>query len=186
MLDLKQEKEIIKQIKKGNKEAFGQLYDTYAPKIYRFIRLKVDSQENAQDLTAETFLRIWDFLNKKRKIKERFQSLLYKIARNLIVDFYRSRTVKEFLIDDIFEEVTKIEDDQKSDELVLKQEEIKELRNALIRINPNYQDIIIWYYVDELSISEIAEILNKKEGTVRVLIHRAVNALKRVMLTEEN
>ena len=181
MLQLEQEKEILKRIKNGENEAFGELYDFYAPKIYRFVRLKVDSQENAQDLTSEAFLRIWRYLQKQRKIRERFQSLLYKIARNLVIDFYRSRSTREILIEDDLEEFFNTEDNEKSDDLTLRQEDTKEIKKALVQINPNYQDVITWYYLNELSISEIAEILEKKEGTVRVLVHRAIKSLRNVM-----
>lgn len=181
MLVLEQEKEILKKIKKGDNEAFGELYDFYAPKVYRFVRLKVDSQETAQDLTSEAFLKIWQYLSEQRKIRERFQSLLYRIARNLIIDFYRSRSMREILLEDSLEELSEIEDENTSDELVLRQEEMKKVRRAIVQIHPNYQDVVVWYYIDELSISEIAEILEKNQGTVRVLIHRAVKALRGVM-----
>jgi len=182
MLVLEQEKQILKRIKKGDNEAFGELYDAYAPQVYRFVRLKVDSQETAQDLTSEAFLRIWQHLQKQRKIKERFQALLYKIARNLIIDFYRTRSNRAILLDDELKELSNIEDDKRSDDLVLRKDEIKEIKKALVQINPNYQDVIVWYYVDDMSISQIAEILEKKEGTVRVLIHRAIKALKEAMI----
>lgn len=181
MLVLEQEKEILKKIKKGDNEAFGELYDFYAPKVYRFVRLKVDSQETAQDLTSEAFLKIWQYLSEQRKIRERFQALLYRIARNLIIDFYRSRSMREILLEDSLEELSEIEDENTSNELVLRQEEMTKVRRAIVQIHPSYQDVVVWYYIDELSISEIAEILEKNEGTVRVLIHRAVKALKSVM-----
>ena len=183
MIALEQEKEILKRIKKGDNEAFGELYDFYAPRVYRFVRLKVDSQETAQDLTSETFLRIWQHLQKQRKIRERFQSLLYKIARNLIIDFYRTKSVREILVEDNLEEFFGIEEGRVVEELVFRQEEISEVRKALLKINPTYQDVIVWYYLDELSVSEIAEILEKNEGAVRVLIHRALKALR--ILIEE-
>ena len=181
MLVLEQEKDILKKIKKGDNEAFGELYDFYAPKIYRFVRLKVDCQETAQDLTSEAFLKILQYLQEQRKIRERFQALLYRIARNLIIDFYRSRSVREILIEDNLEEFSNIADKETSDELVLRQEEMRKIRRAVAQIHPSYQDVIIWYYIDELSATEIAEILEKNEGTVRVLIHRAVKALRVVM-----
>jgi RNA polymerase sigma-70 factor (ECF subfamily) len=181
MLVLEQEKDILKKIKKGDKEAFGELYDFYAPKIYRFVRLKVDSQETAQDLTSEAFLKIWQHIQDQRKIRERFQSLLYKIARNLVIDFYRARSVREILIEDNFEEFSKIEADNDSSKLTIRKEELKEARMALAQIHPSYQDVIVWHFIDELSITEISEILDKNEGTVRVLIHRAVKSLRRVM-----
>ena len=176
MITQQKEKDILKKIKKGDNESFGELYDIYITRIYRFIRLKVDSQENAQDLTSEAFLKMWKYFQEKR-IRQSFQALLYKIARNLIIDFYRNRAIREITIKDELEEFSKIEDDRRTDDLVLKKEEIREVKNALVRIKSNYQDVIVWYYIDDLSISEIAEILNKKEGTVRVLIHRAVKSL---------
>lgn len=183
MVLIEQEKEILKRIKNGDNEAFGELYDFYAPKVYRFVRLKVDSQETAQDLTSESFLRIWQYLQEQRKIRERFQALLYKIARNLVIDFYRTKSVREILIEDSLEEFSNIniENEEASDELVIRREEMTEVKKALIQINPNYQDVVVWYYLDELSISEIADILDKNEGTVRVLIHRAVKSLREIM-----
>ena len=181
MVVIEQEKEILKKIKNGDNEAFGELYDFYAPRVYRFVRLKVDSQETAQDVTSEAFLKIWQYLQEQRKIRERFQALLYKIARNLVIDFYRSRSIQEILIEDNLEEFSEVEDEETSDKLVIRQEEMVEVKKALIRIHPNYQDVIVWYYLDELTIPEIAEILEKNEGTVRVLIHRAIKSLRNVM-----
>lgn len=181
MVVIEQEKEILKKIKNGDNEAFGELYDFYAPRVYRFVRLKVDSQETAQDVTSEAFLKIWQYLQEQRKIRERFQALLYKIARNLVVDFYRSKSIREILIEDNLEEFSEAEDEETSDKLVIRQEEMVEVKKALIQVHPNYQDVIVWYYLDELTIPEIAEILGKNEGTVRVLIHRAVKSLRNVM-----
>lgn len=181
MVVIEQEKEILKKIKNGNNEAFGELYDFYAPRVYRFVRLKVDSQETAQDLTSEAFLKIWQYLQEQRKIRERFQALLYKIARNLVIDFYRSKSIREILIEDNLEEFSEVEDKETSDKLVIRQEEMVEVKKALIQVHSNYQDVIVWYYLDELTIPEIAEILEKNEGTVRVLIHRAVKSLRNVM-----
>lgn len=181
MVVIEQEKEILKKIKNGDNEAFGELYDFYAPRVYRFVRLKVDSQETAQDVTSEAFLKIWQHLQEQKKIRERFQALLYKIARNLVVDFYRSKSIQEILIEDNLEEFSEAEDEETSDKLVIRQEEMVEVKKALIQVHPNYQDVIVWYYLDELTIPEIAEILEKNEGTVRVLIHRAVKSLRNVM-----
>ena len=185
MLPVEQEKEILKSIKKGDNEAFAKLYDIYTPKLYRFIRLKVNSREMAQDLTSETFLKIWQYLQEQKKIKERFHSLMYKIARNLVIDFYRTKSSREILIEDNFEEFSMIEDDDNIAELTIRREEILQAKKAISQIHPHYQDVIVLYFLDELSISEIAEILGKNEGTVRVLIHRAVNALKKTMKAME-
>ena len=93
------EKELLAQVASGNKEAFGQLYDLYASKLFRFIRLKVGSQVLAEDLSSESFLKIWEYLkDKENKIEESFQALLYKVARNLIVDYYKKKSSQELIL----------------------------------------------------------------------------------------
>lgn len=170
------EKELLLKVASGDKEAFGQLYDFYAPKIFRFVRLKVGSQVLAEDLTSESFLRIWEYLKKEEKeIEESFQALLYKIARNLLVDHYKRKSSQEILMDDDFRDF--LLKQPARDEIVLK-ESAEEIHKALVQIKDEYQNVIIWYYIDELSVPEIAKIMDKSQGAVRVLIHRALKALK--------
>ena len=71
-------------------EAFGKIYDVYASRIYRFLYFKVPSVEEAQDLTSDTFLRLWQYLQEGKPVKN-LGALTYQIARNLAIDYYRSR-----------------------------------------------------------------------------------------------
>jgi len=170
------EKELLSRVVSGDKDAFGQLYDFYAPRIFRFIRLKVGSQVLAEDLSSESFLRIWEYLQEgEREIEDSFQALLYKIARNLIVDYYKRKSSQEILIDDDFKEF--LEGQLISDETRLK-EDTEAVHRALVGIKEEYQDVIIWYYIDELSVPQISKIMGKSQGAVRVLIHRGLKALK--------
>lgn len=171
------EKELLERIYSGDKEAFGQLYDFYAPRIFRFIRLKVRSQALAEDLSSESFLRIWEYLQKgEKEIQESFQALLYKIARNLIIDFYKRKSSQELFLGDDFKEF--LEKQPAKDEITTK-EEAEYIHKALVDMKEEYQDVIIWYYINELSVPEIAKIMNKSQGAVRVLIHRALISLKK-------
>jgi len=173
------EKELVSRLSNGDKEAFGELYDIYAPKLFRFIRLKVGSQTLAEDLSSESFLRAWEyFQEEKRQIEESFQALLYRIAHNLVVDYYKRKSSQEILINDDFNIF--IENQIAADEPRIK-EDTEEIHRALIKIKAEYQDVILWYYVDELPVPEIAKMLKKSEGAVRVLIHRALESLKRVL-----
>ncbi|OGZ33142.1 MAG: hypothetical protein A2V69_01855 [Candidatus Portnoybacteria bacterium RBG_13_40_8] len=170
------EKELLSRVAAGDRDAFGQLYDFYAPKIFRFIRLKVGSQALAEDLSSESFLRIWEYLKEQeREIEESFRGLLYRVARNLIVDYYKRKSSQEILIDDDFKEF--LEGHLIGDDLRVS-EDVEEVHRALVKIKEEYQDVIIWYYVDELSVPEIAKIMDKSQGAVRVLIHRALKTLK--------
>ncbi len=170
------EKELLTKAVAGNREAFGQLYDLYAPKIFRFIRLKVGSQTLAEDLSSESFLRIWEYLQKEKEIEESFQALLYKVARNLIIDYYKKKSSQEILFNDDFNEF--LLNEPARDEIKDK-EVADQIHKALINIKEEYQDVLIWYYIDGLSASEIAKLMGKSQGAIRVLIHRGLESLKK-------
>lgn len=171
------EKELLSQVTSGNKDAFGQLYDLYAPRLFRFIRLKVNSETLAEDLSSESFLRIWEYLQEQEKeIEETFQALLYKTARNLIIDYYKRKSSQEILISDDFQEF--LSQEPAKDEISSK-EIADQIHKALVQIKEEYQDVLIWYYIDELSVSEIAKTLHKSQGAIRVLIHRGLASLKK-------
>jgi RNA polymerase sigma-70 factor (ECF subfamily) len=173
------EKELVSRLTDGDREAFGELYDIYAPKLFRFIRLKVGSQVLAEDLSSESFLRIWEyFKDAEREIEETFQALLYKIAHNLIADYYKRKSSQEILINDDFNVF--IEGQIAPSEVSLK-EDTEEIHRALVGMKEEYQNVILWYYVDELPVLEIAKLMDKSEGAIRVLIHRALTSLKKIL-----
>jgi len=144
--------------------------------MIRFIYLRVDTTETAQDLTSLAFLKLW-----KRKSSDISNptAFLYRIARNQIIDFYRAKSKKPLSSDKVGEiadfQVSQPTFSQKI-ELTMEMERIKK---AIHNIKPVYADVIIWHYVDDLSNKEIAQILKKTEGNVRVIIHRALEALKK-------
>lgn len=182
-----EEKLILKRAEEGEKEAFAEIYDFYVVKIFRFVYLKTNSKETAEDLTSETFLKYWKYIKAKGKTgeKEKIEnnkigSFIYKIARNLIIDYYRK---KNFAAIEISEEEKETIIDQKQDILaeLTRKQEIEELRKALGQLKDDYQEILILRYVEDLSIAEIAEITEKKKGAIRVQLYRAAKMLEKVM-----
>ncbi len=161
------------------KRQFAKLYDDYMGHIYRFLFLKVSSHDEAQDLTAKTFIKAWEAIQKMKSMDEieNPRAYIYRIARNLVIDYYRKNekektiTLSEDIV--IEDEKISIEEKAKIDS------EMEEVKEALQEINESYQDIIIWYYLDELTVSEISDLTDKSETTVRVTIHRAVTALRK-------
>lgn len=158
-----------------NKEKFSNIYDQHAPKIYRFIFLKVSSKETAEDLSAEVFSRTWNVYMKKEEIKN-IQAYLYQIARNVVADHYREKgKYKAVSIEsglDIPEQGSTLEQ-QAGISL-----EMERVAKALKSLSGDYQDFIIWRYLDELSVDEIAQIIGKSKESVRVGVHRALQVLK--------
>ena len=150
--------------------AYGQLYDHYFVKIRRYIFFKVPRAEDTDEITAEVFLRGWEYATSSKV--ENPGALFYRIARNLVADFYRQRSPAE--------SITGIDVASKEDiasELSDSQEQ-QELITLLPKLKDEYRDVLVMKYLDELSVKEIAAILEKTPNNVRVQLHRAKNALK--------
>ena len=158
------------------KKRFNKIYDEKVERIYRFIFLKVNSQDVAQDLTSEAFLRLWDILNRDPNLEiENPNAFLYQISRNLIIDHYRQKGQFQLVSTDSVE----INDPRMNlEKSAFLDSDVQRIQKAIEGLKEEYQDVIIWYYLDELSIPEIAKILNKSENNVRVTIHRALNSLR--------
>ncbi len=178
--------------KEKKKKEFEEIYNLYVDQIFRFAYLKVSSKDEAEDITSQTFAKLWKRFSKEKKRPKNEKAFIYKTASNLVIDYYRktktkkredgSSAKKEVPIEDIV-----IEDkEMRADERLVLNAEIAEVKDALSKINRDYQDVIIWYYLDELTISEIADLLEKPETSVRVLIHRALNSLKEEIRRSEN
>ena len=157
-------------------EQFGKIYDQYVEKIYRFIALKIGIQEVAEDLCSEVFIHVFEEFEKDSI--ENIQAFLYQVARYAIADHYRERA--NMRIVSIEETEEPFEESYVLQEAMVRLE-IEEVRKALGRLRDEYQNLIIWHYLDELSIVEIAQITGKTNGSVRVGLHRALGALKSQM-----
>lgn len=176
---LKNEKNLFLRLKKyQDKEAFLAAYDLYTDQIFRFIFFKIGNKEEAQDLTSATFLKCWGYVQEgKLKSSDDYKSLksfLYKIARNLTIDYYRQskpysslEEAEETVVD--FSSVAS--DMDHALELEFITSKLKELKSE-------YRNILVLKYINELSIKEIADILDKTSGNVRVTLYRALEALK--------
>jgi RNA polymerase sigma-70 factor (ECF subfamily) len=164
---------------KKDPEAFGRIYDAYAPRIYRFVFFKVSSEEEAQDISAEVFLKAWQYLlDEKGKEVRHLPGLLYGIARNRVIDFYRSRANKDTvpLSEALGDEIA---DERRTQEKVEAKMDVELLGHQLRDLKDEYREVLVMRYLDELSIGEIAAALDKTSGNVRVLVHRALGALKK-------
>ncbi|NIA18425.1 MAG: sigma-70 family RNA polymerase sigma factor [Actinobacteria bacterium] len=166
------------------KEIFINAYDEYFDQIYRFIYFKVGNAEDAQDLTSAAFLKAWNYV-KDNKIKNKtLRALIYKIARNTVIDFYRSKTAggqNSAAISSLNGAINIA--DEKQD--IISQAELASdmslVEKGMMELKDEYREIIILRFTEELSISEIARILEKPKGNVRVLTYRALKALRDVL-----
>jgi len=173
---LKQKYLVYKVRQSKDAEAYGNLYDFYVERIYRFIFFKVNSQEIAEDLTSEVFLKTWEYINKTDKKINNLNALFYKVARNSVIDHYRSKKIESYDSDEDLME--KIEEKRNFADEVETKLEMESLQKHLTKLKDIYREVLILRFVEEFSISEIAELMEKSSGNVRVLLHRATEALK--------
>lgn len=159
-------------------EQFSQFYDKYIQKIYRFVYLKVNSEEAAQDITSKVFLKAWESYKKDQNIAN-FSAFLYKIAGNCVVDFYRERGRTSTISADALPELADRTENAQNKAIL--SADLGIIKNALQKVKKEHQDIIIWHYLDDMPIGEIAKLVDKPEGTVRVMLHRGLKELKDVI-----
>ena len=164
-------------MEKKRKE-FSKIYNKHIDKIYRFIFLKVNSEEVAQDLCSETFLRCWESYQRNQGQESEIQNIqafLYRIARNLVTDHYRQKGRAEV----ISVEAMPIIDPQPGlEEKMALNSDLEQVKIALAELNDDYQNVVIWHYLEDLPISEVAKMLGRTEEATRVLLHRALSALR--------
>ena len=168
------------------KHEFSRIYDQYLNRIYRFVFLRVNSLEIAQDIVSETFSRAWvkysEIRNPKHEIRN-WSAFLYQIARNLITDFYREKG-KFQIVSASFPGSDPASTEDLEAKAILSSDMVQ-IRKALSRLGQEQQEMVIWRYLDGLSTKEIAEISGKPEGTVRVICHRALEAVRKQLNNEQ-
>ncbi len=171
---------------KKDPEAFGKIYDLYVSQIYRFIFFKVSNKEEAEDLTAEVFLRTWQYINEMgAETIGNLQAFLYQVARNAVIDYYRERAQKNLSTFSVVPEG--LEDrGQNLKEKIQNASLMEETNRALRQLKDEYREVIVLRFIEEMSVSETAKVLGKSKGAVRVLLHRALKALRELMTQEEN
>ena len=165
----------------NHKEQFSRIYDQYIEKIYRFIYFKVSSQEMAEDITSKVFLNGWESYKNKGGISNP-GAFLYQIARNMIVDYYREKDKTKIVSTEFIPQIA----DNRTNvhEKAVLGSDIEMVKSAIQNLKKDYQDVLIWHYLEDMPVAEIAQILDKPNGTIRVMIHRGLKALKNELIQE--
>jgi RNA polymerase sigma-70 factor (ECF subfamily) len=155
-------------------KAFRQLHELHASRLRRYIAFKVNRPEDADELTSEVFLRAWEYMTAQKV--DNVTAFFYRIARNLIADHYRKGTKSEPL-------TAALERTLEAPGSVARDIEIKEESDELLvimrQLKPEHREVLLMRYQDEMNIKEIADALEKTPNAIRVLLHRAKQALKR-------
>ena len=178
---LEDEQHIIEEAQRGDKACFGMLYTHYVPPIYRFIYMKVSGREESEDLTHEVFLAAWQNLGRYKPQGFPFSSWLYQIARNRVIDHYRVKKVHtplESVDAELVSAPSGLEERLDGDL------NLQKIKSALQQLSHDQQDVLIMKFMQDLSHAEIASAIKKSEGAVRLIQHRGIQALKRLIGSE--
>ena len=169
--------QLIENAGNGDNEAFGLLYERYVRKIYNYIYYRTGNVNDAEDLTAKVFHRAFRHIESYNQRGVPFSAWLYRIAHNLVANWYRDRSrKKEVTLDDQFPSSFHFDFPESALE---KSEESEKLIKTLRKLPPERQQLIILKFVEGLSNAEIGLIMRKSEGAIKSLYHRTLESLRK-------
>ena len=173
--------QIVRQVLRGKREAFGVLVERYQKPIFNFIYRFYGNYDLAQELTQETFLRCYQFL-KSYDQGRKFSTWLYTVARNLCIDeLKKQRSAHEICLDDVLPAVAArdaagaVAHNQQVD--CIRREESFKLLEALQELQADARSVLLLHYFQGLSYQEISETLGLPVSTVKIRIFRAKKSL---------
>ncbi len=153
------------------------LYQEHAPTIFAYLRGRLSAREDAEDLLLEVFLAALEDQRLATLPPNEQLAWLRRVAHHKLVDLYRRSHRRHSVTLDEVEETLE-EEEQLPEQVVLHWEEVQNIRDALQRLPPLQQEILRLRFANNLRCAQIAAALGKREGTVRVLLSRAITLLR--------
>lgn len=183
-MDINEERELIKQAQK-DPLAFGRLYDFYYPKIFGYVLRRTADFQIAQDITSETFFKalknLWQF--RFRSIP--FSAWLYRIATNETTNYFRKHKYTFSIENENIPELIALHNPK--EEFIEAQEQFRrhraflKIQHQITTLPVAYQEVITLRFFEKKQINEIAQILGRKEGTIKSILHRGLEKLRELM-----
>ena len=184
-MDLEQEKELVERAK-NDTEAFGELYDRYYSQIFGYVLRRTASIEIAQDVTSEVFFKALKNLGQFHWRGTPFSSWLYRIAVHEIANYFRKNKQEQFCLKEVYNSIS-IPNPSAETELLEAEAELKRheefltLHENISKLSVKYQEVITLRFFENKQVKEIGEILGKREGTIKSLLHRGLEKLRKLM-----
>ena len=173
-MQLLEEQKLINECAQGNLGKFGALYDLYAEKIYRFVYFRVRHKETSEDIVSQTFFKALEGIKSFEATKGNFSSWLYRIAKNTVIDHYRTQKF-HLDIDNLWD--LRMQENLEYDAEI--KEKIQKAQERLAKLDGWQREIIIMKIWDGLTHKEISQILGKSEGNIKMTYSRAMAKLRK-------
>jgi RNA polymerase sigma-70 factor (ECF subfamily) len=176
--DIATEDELMRQASQGNHDALREIYDTYFPAVFRYLRLRVNQVQEAEDLTADVFLKLVAAFQHRRMPRKSLRGWLFRVAHNLMVDHYGKK--QRFTLTALTEWIPATEHADPEIQLV-RSVGAEAARAAVQSLAFEQQEVIILRFGHMLSLQETADIMNKSISAVKSLQFRALNNLRKTL-----
>lgn len=157
-------------------EQFLETYDKHSDAIFRFCYFKLSDHEKAEEVTQEAFTRTWEYIQKDKKV-ENLRAFVYRVAKNIIVDYYRKH--KEISLDQLHDQGfdPSLWEHMRWGDMV----DGTRIIGIIKRLDEKYREVLLLRYVNNLSVKEIAEIVGERENHISVRLHRGLKQLKGIL-----
>lgn len=184
-MELEQEKALVQKAQEDIK-AFGELYDEYYARIFNYVLRRTASVESAQDITSEVFFKALKNIKRFRWRGISISSWLYRIASNEMTDYFRNNRHHRYDAEAALNSGAVVNPSAEAEvieaEAELKRhEEFLALHASIARLSVKYQAVLTLRFFENKPIKEIGQILGKREGTVKSLLHRGLKQLRKLM-----
>lgn len=174
---MQDEQSLVHRAQQGDKEAFAQLYEEHFDKIYRYVALRIGNKTEAEDVTQQVFLNALRSISSFKWKGAPFSTWLFRIAHNLVVDYLRKRAKRVIIpLDDSL-----VDSDSNPQKMTEQRLDIEQLISATERLTAAQREVISLRFAGELSVAEVAKIMDKSQGAVKALQYSAVVALRKVL-----
>ena len=166
----------LAQMAARDKEAFGELYERYLPKIYNYVYYRVGNRHDAEDLTSKVFFRALSHIANYVDQGVPFQAWLYRIAHNLVANWHRDQGRRKIIA--LEDYVAGGLQSEAPDGMAEAKDEQRQMLEAVRRLPEDRQQLLLLKFIEGLSNAEIGMIMERSEGAVKSLYHRTLLALR--------
>jgi len=166
---------LVQRASTGDGEAFGKLYDLNLDAVYRYVYYKIGDGVEAEDLTSQIFVKAWEAMPRYQCREIPFSHWLMRLARNAVIDHYRTRKPQG----ELNEAMVSPEPDPQGE--YLRGEQVRGLESALRQLPEEQRSMLVLRFVEEMGYAEMAKIVGKSGEALRVMQHRALAALRRIL-----
>lgn len=161
---------------RSDRYAFGELYERYYARVYRYVYHRLGNAPDAEDITALVFMKALEALPSYHPRRNTFAPWLFRITRNAVIDHFRRRRFQSS-IDELEHQSSEVDPAGH----VLERERREELGALVAHLSPDQREVVLLRFAGDLSYAEIGAVLKKKEPAVRMLLHRGLRKLKTVI-----